>query len=280
MNMTRFKKENLEKLYKPSLKLSGEDNGQVTIIGGSSLFHGAPLLSLKVASRISSMVFFASPQRSLDKVAEKTKSKLMSFVWVPWKEVDDYIRKSDAVLIGPGFMRFGSEKRVPSGLECDLECKKTKKITKELLEAFPDKKWVIDAGSLQVINPGWIPQGSIVTPNIKEHKNLFADLDPESVAKKYKCTVLYKSNPTLICSAKECIEVAGGNGGLAKGGMGDVLAGLTVSLFAKNDAILAGSCASYISKIAADKLFERVGTNYNADDLADEIPSVFSSLVG
>ena len=80
MNITVFKKENLEKLYKPSLSLSGEDNGQVTIIGGSSLFHGAPLLSLKVASRISSMVFFASPQKSLDKVAEKTKSKLMSFI--------------------------------------------------------------------------------------------------------------------------------------------------------------------------------------------------------
>ena len=276
--MNKFNKNDLSKLYKPSLSLSGEDNGQITIIGGSSLFHGAPLLSLKVASRISSMVFFASPQKSLERTAEKTKSKLMSFIWVPWSDVDDYIQKSDAVLIGPGFMRFESESKVPSGLECDLECKKTKKITKELLEKFPDKKWVIDAGSLQVINPSWIPRSSIVTPNIKEHKNLFGDLDPESVAKKYKCTVLYKSNPTLICSAKECIEVPGGNGGLAKGGMGDVLAGLAVSLFAKNDALLAGSCASYISKIAADKLFERVGANYNADDLADEIPSVYAAM--
>ena len=55
--MRVFEKNKLKMLYKPPLKSSGEDNGQITVIGGSKLFHGAPLLSLKVASRIVDMVF-------------------------------------------------------------------------------------------------------------------------------------------------------------------------------------------------------------------------------
>src|SRR4030042_1257521 len=105
-----FDKSDLKKLYKPRWDSGGEDNGQVTVIGGSSLFHGAPLYALKIASRIVDMVFFASPEKSVGEVANKLKSKLMSFIWVPWNEAEDFIPKSDAVLIGPGFMRFRSEK--------------------------------------------------------------------------------------------------------------------------------------------------------------------------
>ena len=57
-----FNKNDLKRLYKPASDSTGEDNGQVTIIGGSKLFHGAPILSLKVASRMVDMVFFASPE--------------------------------------------------------------------------------------------------------------------------------------------------------------------------------------------------------------------------
>ena len=109
-----FSPQELKKLYKPAHESAGEDNGQITIIGGSSLFHGAPLLALKVASRIVDMVFFASPEPSVGRIAEQLKSSLSSFIWVPWEETEDYIEKSDAVLIGPGFMRFRSEK-VPHG---------------------------------------------------------------------------------------------------------------------------------------------------------------------
>ena len=104
-----FDEKALKSLYKPAQESKGEDNGQVTIIGGSSLFHGAPLLSLKVASRLVDMVFFATPEPSVGCVAELIKSKLYSFIWIPWKEVGAYVEKSDATLIGPGFMRYEKE---------------------------------------------------------------------------------------------------------------------------------------------------------------------------
>src|SRR3990167_11099539 len=107
--MKIFNPSELKKLYKPKQDSSNEDNGSVTIIGGSKLFHGAPLLSLKVASRIVDMVFFASPEPSVGSVAGRIKSSLFSFIWIPWKDLGAYIEKSDAVLIGPGFMSFRGE---------------------------------------------------------------------------------------------------------------------------------------------------------------------------
>jgi hydroxyethylthiazole kinase-like uncharacterized protein yjeF len=265
-----FNLQELKKLYKPLINSNGEDNGQVTIIGGSSLFHGAPLLSLKVASRIVGMVFFSSPEPSVGKVAENFKSKLFSFIWVPWEEIDAYIKKSDAVLIGPGFMRFDSEKNSKK----NEEGKKSREITKRLLEKFPDKKWVIDAGSLQVMEKDWIPRGAILTPNKKEYSLLFGNLTTKEAAKEHDCIIVRKGSTAQTCSPKECIEVNNGNIGLAKGGTGDVLAGLTVALLAKNDPFLAAASASFISKTAADELYREVGMNYNADDLAEKIPSI------
>ncbi|MBN1169059.1 NAD(P)H-hydrate dehydratase [Candidatus Woesebacteria bacterium] len=309
--MKIFNKDQLNNLFKPSENSSNEQNGQVTIIGGSKLFHGAPILSLKVASRFNDMVFFASPEPSVGEIAEKIKSELMSFIWVPWEDIERYVEKSDAVLIGPGFMRYKSEKqphfaKASRGKQnLDKEGGKTRKITRTLLKKFPEKRWVIDAGSLQVMEAECIPEGAIITPNKKEFEMLFghdkvlrsnsveqnssqddkADENTVSalsnikaMAEEYKCTIVLKGSETLVCSPNKCTVVKGGNAGLTKGGSGDILAGLTVSLYAKNDAHLSACAASYIEKKAADELFEKVGTNYSADDLAVQIPLTIATL--
>lgn len=279
--MAAFDPKEIKSLYTPDHNSSGEDNGQVVIIGGSELFHGAPLLALKVASRIVDMVFFTSPEKSVGMVAENLKSKLLSFVWIPWDEVNEYVGKADAVLIGPGFMRFRSEKS--SGAErthlCDDACRLTKEVTKGLLLKYPDKKWVIDAGSLQVMDPEWIPVGSIITPNKKEFSMLYGEKDAKEISKEKGITIVVKGPITHVYTDGEDIEITNGNPGLTKGGTGDTLAGLAVSLFAKNDARLSACAASYLTKAAADKLYEKVGTNYNSDDLAEVLPEITKSLL-
>lgn len=276
----RFNQRELDRLYKPASESSGEDNGQVTIIGGSSLFHGAPLLALKVASRIVDMVFFASPEPSVGRVAEQLKSKLSSFIWVPWEEVEDYIAKSDAVLIGPGFMRFRSEKvsRSQRSGDYDETAKASRDITERLLKKFSKKRWVIDAGSLQVMDADWIPKGAILTPNKKELELLFGKMDAQAAAKRWGCIIVQKGPTALVCEEGKCAEIANGNAGLTKGGTGDVLAGLTVALLAKNDPFLAAAASSYITKAAGDELYASRGTNYSADELADKIPEFLFNL--
>src|SRR5260221_12177377 len=176
---TAFNPKDLKKLYTPPPNSSGEQNGQVTIIGGSELFHGAPLLSLTVASRIVDMLFLTSPFKPLEKITNEIKSKLFSFIWTPWADVEKYIEKSDAVLIGPGMMRYKSSKfkvqriAATSLSKLDSTGKKTRRLVERLLHEYAHKKWVIDAGALQTMDAEWIPKGSIITPNKKEFKLLF-----------------------------------------------------------------------------------------------------------
>jgi NAD(P)H-hydrate epimerase len=272
-----FSGSELRNLYKPSFKSSKNQNGLVTIIGGSKLFHGAPLFSLITASRFVDMVFFSSPEPSIGEIANQIKSRLNSFIWVPWDETREYVKKSDAILVGPGFMRYSREEdsllHVPS--PDDNAWQETREITRDYLLGFPDKYWVIDAGSLQVLEPEWIPEHSILTPNQKEYKILFDGMSPEVASKKYSCTIVIKGPSTFVYAGETTIEVKGGNPGLTKGGTGDIQAGLTVALLAKNEPVLAASAASYIVKKAADELYEKVGIAYNSDDLAAKIPTLF-----
>lgn len=281
--MKEFNPEILGSLLKPGKDSTKEDNGKVTIIGGSSLFHGSPILALKIASRVVDMVFFSSPEPSVGKVAEKLKSQLASFIWVPWEDREEYIQKSDAVLIGPGLMRYRSDKnqQCKNHRICDRIGEKTKEITHQLLQKFPQKQWVIDAGSLQVMDAKFIPKSAILTPNIKEFKMLFGHQPGKALkqavtklAKKHQCIIVLKKVETIVCSPAECVVVKGGNAGLTKGGTGDVLAGLTTALSAKNPPFLAAAAASWVIKKAADELCKRVGFTYNADDLAEKVPEV------
>lgn len=276
--MKVFSASELKKLYKPAKNSSGEDNGQVTIIGGSRLFHGPPLFAIRSASRIVDMVFFASPEKSLRDVAAHLKSEVGSFIWVPFGEVEDYIEKSDAVLIGPGFMRARTEKANHKNTK-DSDYRLSRRITKDLLGKFPEKNWVIDAGSLQVMEPDWIPKNAIVTPNKKEYKMLFGNLAPVEASKKYNCIIVLKGPVSYVYSPTKVVEVHGGNPGLTKGGTGDAMAGLTVGLLAKNEPFLAAGAAAYVVKAAGDQLYRRQGVYFNADDLANQIPQTLFRLL-
>jgi len=259
--------------------------GQITIIGGSKLFHGAPILALKGASRMVSMTYFSSPEEDKE-VAEKIKATLASFVWVPRDEIENYIAKSEAILIGPGLMRSHMKE---SRFVCDTEGEKTRKLSVELFKKFPEKKWVVDGGTLQVVAVEDIPKGAVVTPNQKEFEMLFGEKQIEkleeraeqifNLAKKWNLTILTKDDVSIASNGKEVWKVEKGNSGLIKGGMGDVIAGLTIGLMAKNEPLFAVCAASFLVKKAANKLAARQGYMFNADDLVDTIPEVYKEIV-
>ena len=277
--MVQFSTSELKALYRPDKDSSGEQNGQVTIIGGSALFHGAPILALKAASKIVDMVFFASPEKPMHDVAAHIKSELSSFIWVPFEEVEDYIKKSDAALIGPGLMRSHTEAANQSNSK-DSAFEMTRDITEKLLRKFPDKKWVIDAGSLQVMEADWVPVRAILTPNKKEYESLFGEENPIESAKKHECFIVLKGPVTHVYTPDgQDIEVRGGNAGMTKGGTGDTMAGLTVALLAKNDPKLAASSAAFLVKKAGEELAKKSDIYFNADDLADMVPEVYASYI-
>lgn len=277
-----FLKEDLKKLS-VGAGLSKGSHGQVTVIGGSRLFHGAPLFSLVAASRVVDMVFFASPEGSLGEVASQMKARLGSFIWVPWEELGSYITKSDAVLIGPGFMSRKAEEG-PDGQ--DETYKLTKMTTELLLSRFAEKKWVIDGGSLQAVGLSKIPPGAILTPNRKEFEKLFGAVPDEE----YEMRIREKAGSSgwiiagkgpsgmTVSDGRETYFVPAGKVPLTMGGTGDVLAGVTVGLLAKNPPLISVAAAGFLVQRAVDRLAEQAGSYFNADDLALEVGRVWFQL--
>ena len=259
--------------------------GQVTIIGGSKLFHGAPLLALRGAARIAGMVYFSTPDEDKE-VANKIKAGLSSFVWVPYEEVGNYIAKSDAVLIGPGMMRSHIKEQ---GFVCDSEGEMTRRISLNFFEKYPDRKWVVDGGTLQVVNLETMPKGAVVTPNGKEFEMMFVQKMEEEIekrgeqilalAKKYHLVILTKDKISIVSDGERVVKILGGNDGLVKGGIGDTIAGVLAGFLAKDEPIFAAAAASYLVKGAAEKLAERQGYMFNADDVVNMVPEIYGEAV-
>ncbi len=274
-------------LYQANPKSQKAQNGQLTIIGGSSLFHGAPLLSLITASRIVDMVFFSSPKENKDFVVNLS-SKLYSFIWIPDKDLDHYIAKSDAVLIGPGMMRYTKMTNdklqiTNKNNEINGEGKRTKRITETLLTKFTQKQWIIDAGSLQTMDKKFIPKGAILTPNRQEFQMLFGlPKTAENIQKmtqRFGCIIVNKAAEAGVYNGYKSYKtyrsykfIGLPQPGLTKGGTGDVSAGLIAALACKNDPFLAACAGTFLVKFTAKRLSEKLGNYYNADDLARALP--------
>lgn len=272
--MVTFNPEELRKLYIPGSQTHKGENGKVMIIGGSKLFHAASLWPLEIASKIVDMVFYSSVPEN-NELVQSVKKEWRNGIVVPREKIDDYIAEADAILIGPGLPR-------ETGVEPGDD--DTKILTERLLQKYPDKKWVIDGGSLQTIEPRFIPKNAILTPHHGEFEKLFSVVGSQEtcgeMAKKYQCVIILKGEEDIVCSPEQCVAISGGNAGMTKGGTGDVLAGLAVALYAQNsDPFLVAKAASYINKKAGESLFEKVGLYFNASDLVEEIPIVMKELL-
>ena len=264
-------KDYLKKLNFPQKNSHKGQNGKLLIIGGSKLFHAASLWSLKVASRIADLVHYSSVEEN-NVIVQKLKEEFRDGIVVPRKDLEFYIEEDDCILIGPGMTR-------------DSE---TEELTNTLLKKFPKKRWVIDAGALQMLELDWIPPGAILTPHRREFDGLFSKITNPKMdikeqvkwfAKEFSCTILLKGEIDIIVSNDRSEVIEGGNAGMTKGGTGDVLAGLTAALYCVNDSFTSAVAASYINKKAGDALFDKMGFWFNASDLADQIPITMKKLL-
>lgn len=174
----------------------------------------------------------------------------------------------------------------------------TRTIVNMLLSKYPDKKWVVDGGALQEVDVTLLNQHHIITPHQREFLGLVKRSKDEFLISNIQflsnfqnsndqieklievvlyfsktfsnVTVLLKGKVDIVCQADECVVVEGGNAGMTKGGTGDVLAGVVAALYTKNEVFLTAQAGSYLTKLAGDRLFEKVGYWFNAGDLVKE----------
>ncbi|HSW89158.1 MAG TPA: NAD(P)H-hydrate dehydratase [Candidatus Saccharimonadales bacterium] len=290
--MQDFNQSELKKLYIPSSSSHKGQNGKLMIIGGSHLFHAASLWALEIASKIVDMVFYSSVPEN-EKIVQEVKEAFRNGMIVPREKIEDYITEANAILIGPGMVRVNYElaiknydiKSIDDIHKITDEGEQTYYLTKYLLQKYPEKKWIIDAGALQMIHLEDLAnlKNCILTPHLQEFTRVF-NVPPlaenvTAMAEKYHCVILLKGEQDIICSETECITIAGGNAGMTKGGTGDILAGLVAALACNNELFLSAEVGSFLNKKAGESLFTRVGYYYNATDLLNEIPHVMKKYI-
>jgi len=250
-------KQYVGQVFLPKKDSKKGENGRVLVIGGSRLFHAASFWASCMASKIVDMVHFSSPVMENNELMRvKAKEKFWEGIVVPWEEIEHYIEEDDAILIGPGMER-GEE---------------TRRIVNELLLKYPNKKWVVDGGALQEVDPRLINEKMIVTPNIREQE-ILGDQIPKGV------TILAKGLVDVVIRGEEKVEIAGGSAGMTKGGTGDVLAGIVVGLYAKLSAVSSCVVASQANKRAGEVLEKRVGPFFSAVDLIPEVQKVLGEML-
>lgn len=237
------------------------ENGRVLVIGGSKLFHAASFWSAAMAAKIVDMVHFSSPTMENNELMRvRAKEKFWEGIVVPWEEVDHYILEDDCILIGPGMER-GEE---------------TRRIVNELLTKYPEKKWVVDGGALQEVDPALLTSNMIVTPNKREQEIL--EIRNQELGIR-GVTVLAKGAVDVVSEGGERVEISGGSPGMTKGGTGDVLAGIVCGLYAKSPAMASCVVASYVNKRAGEELEAKVGPFFSANDLIPEVQRALGKML-
>ncbi|MBI2641131.1 NAD(P)H-hydrate dehydratase [Candidatus Roizmanbacteria bacterium] len=289
----------LKRLHLPKPKSHKGQNGKVLIIGGSSLFHAASIWAAEVASHFADIVHYSSTKEN-NEIMLSLKKFFRNGIVIPHTQLHHYLEEDDAILVGPGMVRGKVNEKIKAEVETFLEILKIKDeasyshyLTKYLLEKYPKKRFVFDAGALQMMDRAWLrntQERPILTPHQKEFQQVFGINISEATlenkgkivkeyAKKYRCVILLKAIVDIISDGESTVFVEGGNQGLTKGGTGDVLAGLALSLFARNDPLESAVLASFFLKKTADELYKAYGYWYNISDIINHLPNTVKRLV-
>ncbi len=241
--------------------------GTALLICGSYGMAGAAILSARAALKsglgiakclmpksVYPILTTALPEAVCIPSFQTHKGNLHSFV-----NLKPAIIKTDAVLFGCG---IGNNRH-------------TFYILKKLLKYY-EKPTVIDADGINalsrridllkktnasiILTPHPAEMARLLKTSVKavEENRVAAAL---SLAKEYNCIIVLKGTNTVVASPDGQLYFnILGNSGMATGGSGDVLAGITVSLLAQGiSPFEAAKAAVYLHSLAADKAAEKIG---------------------
>ncbi len=252
------------------------DNGIVLVVGGSRIYHGAPILASIAALRSGTdLVFTAVPKSNImavrayspdiialplpdDKLTAGLVNRLMAML----------PKKPHAAAIGMGLSIAKPEALVS--------------LIRQLRNA--EIKLLLDASAL-------IPEilreiagtGTIVTPHAGEYNRLFEkhpgtneDVQTSTVqtaAKEYGITIVLKGSVNIISDGvgEHTAVIKRSTPAMTVGGMGDILSGLTVGLLTKYSSFNASILGVFLNGVAASLAYERVGLHMVATDVIEDL---------
>ncbi len=234
------------------------ENGQVLIIGGSKKYHGAIIFASKAASLFADLVNVLTVKENVSIVKKASASLIVTELNL--KNVLKQAKKANSVLIGPG-------------LE---ENALSKKIINFLLKNFSEKKFVLDAGSLALVDKKLLNKNIVLTPHKKEFKKVFKlnanETNVKKMSKKFNCLIILKGPVDFIGFQNNLFKNFSGNKGMTTGGTGDILAGTIVGIASTNplfESVLAGT---FLTGFTGDLIKEQQSI-FNAENVLYALPS-------
>ncbi|MBR9683563.1 NAD(P)H-hydrate dehydratase [Candidatus Woesearchaeota archaeon] len=261
------------------------ENGHLLIIGGSEDYVGAPALAGLAALRAGcDSVTIAAPEKvawTINKISPDLITKKFPGAYFTLKHAKELLKFSDrfdAVLIGNGVTE-----------KADRCCAYF--IRKSM------KPKVIDADALNTLTFKE-PHNSILTPHRKELEEMILNSRKEFLLPKIKAgnpkevaeilqgnlkyflqnnNVLLAKGPTdVIISRNKITFNKTGNPGMAKGGTGDILAGLAAGFLAKSkEPFKSAAAAAFINGQIGDRLLKKKkGFSFIASDILDDLGKI------
>ena len=262
--------------------------GTLCSITGSRGFSGAAILSAKAALRTGVGLHY---QLIPDCIYPIFASSVYESVCVPltggtgtvcpadFNTIRQTLQKATAVLIGCGM-----------GLNDD-----TRAVIFDLIRSR-EKPLIIDAdginalsGHIHILEERKAPV--ILTPHIKEFSRISGlsveDIlrDPAGAARNFagahgNTVLVLKSHRTYIAQGDQLYENTAGNSGMAKGGSGDVLAGIISSLAAQGtEPLEAAVMGVHIHALAGDLAAEKYArTAMLPSDIISALPEIYSMI--
>ena len=254
------------------------DNGTVLVIGGSYIYHGAPILSSIAALRCGTDLVYTSVPKINVAATRSISPNLIVLPLVDQKLTRGAVNK----LLGM-IPRNLDSATIGMGLAIQ-EKNSLLHLVKSLLDK--DVRLSLDASALiPDVLPLLSNKNVVVTPHAGEFKRLFGEPPPnsqkerislvEKKAKEFGITVLLKGATDVISDGKKTFLYTKKIPAMTVGGTGDVLSGLTVGMLAKNrNPLESAASATFINGLAGKAVQKRFGLHMTSMDLLEEIPNV------
>jgi len=276
-----------------SIYASKRERGMLVIIGGSKVYHGAPIHALLSASSIAALRTGAGytilyvPNAILDVVRKLSQNQIVRPAGEDYISFTDGLKraidKAEAIAIGMGITK---EKEAQDACQ---------KIVNYALSN--GKKVIADADAISAITD-MLGAKRIDTTNLlitphdsefyqfsglklrHEDSNIFDRIEAaKKIAKEKGINILLKGHNTIITNGEKIKINRSNTPNLSTMGTGDVLSGIIGAFAAMgNDLFEAATAGAYLHSKAGEVLAMEKGNHIIASDLIDKIPKIMSEF--
>ena len=254
------------------------DNGIVLVIGGSYIYHGAPILSSLAALRCGTDLVYTSVPKINVTPTRAISPNLIVIPLVDQKLTLGAVKK----LVG-ALPRNLHSATIGMGLAIQ-EKNSLLHLVESLLNR--DVRLSLDASALiPEVLPLLANKNIVVTPHAGEFKRLFGYVPSDSKNERIQLvekhaldngvTILLKGPTDIISNGNTTYLCEKNTPAMTVGGTGDVLSGLVAGLLSNNrNSLESAAAAAFICGLTGKQVQEKLGLHMTSMDLIDAIPSI------